>query len=424
MSSEVSKTAPSLPLFRTEALARFSASPWQPPLLSKPISGPLFASFAVFATSALVAFATTYEFARKELATGYLTPVAGWSQVRAQSFAIVRRRLVEAGDIVEAGDVLYELGSGDGLEAGTSVEGKLLDELRQRRAALEAQLPVIGARAQNDLVLKESERTATGQQVQHLEAEIRSLEARRAIARQQHLRGRSLQNKGALSESDVMALADQVETLSAHIAAPRRELVRLQSSLRSHQEQVRQLELARQQEENVVLERIHALAMEESRLRGRESGTVLSPRAGRVASVRAGLGDWVTPGDALLDILPTDAKLKARLFVSSLGIGAIEIGQAVRVYLDAFPYERHGAQHGQVLSISETTLEEKQQPTATSLSAAMFQVDVEFPNGFGLSPAQRQSLRPGMTVSADLVRDYGTLVDWLLEPLRGAAKRL
>lgn len=414
----------SQPLFRAEAFSRFSASPWQPPLLSKPISGPLFGSLAVFATAALVVFATIYEFARKEMATGHLTPVGGWSQVRAQWSAIVRGRLVEAGSIVEAGDVLYELGSGDGLEAGTSVEGKLLDDIYQRRAALEAQLPVIEARARNALALKEGERAAAAQQVRHLEAEIRSLESRRAIARQQHRRGQSLRSRGALAESDAMELADRVEMLSALIAAPRRELVRLQSSLRSHQEQVHQLELSRRQEENAVLERIHALAMEESRLRARESGTVLAPRAGRVASVRAGPGDWVAPGDALLDILPADAELKARLFVSSLGIGAIETGQAVRVYLDAFPCERHGAQHGQVLSISETTLEERQRPTATSPSAAMFRIDVGFPDGFRLSPAQRRSLRPGMTVSADLVRDYGTLVDWLLEPLRGATKRL
>ena len=302
---------------RAEALARFSASPWQPSLLSKPISGPLFGSFAVFATAALVVFATNCEFAREEMATGYLTPVDGWSQVRAQWSAIVRRRLVDAGDIVEVGDARYELASGDGLSAGTSVEGKLLDDVRQRRVALEAQLPVIQARAQNALALKEGEKAAAEQQVAHLQAETRSLEARHAIARQQHRRGQNLRSRGALSESDAMELADRVEMLSALIAAPRRELVRLQTCLRSHHEQVHRLELVRRQEENAVLERIHALSMEESRLRARESGIVLAPRAGRVASVRAGPGDWVAPGDALQDIVPTDAKLRARLFVCS-----------------------------------------------------------------------------------------------------------
>ena len=55
---------------------------------------------------------------------------------------------------------------------------------------------------------------------------------------------------------------------------------------------------------------------------------------------------------------------------------------------------------------------------------AHYRVDVEFPRGFALTPAQAQALRPGMTVTADLVRDYGTLVDWILEPLQGAARRL
>ena len=208
------------------------------------------------------------------------------------------------------------------------MDGKLLDDVRQRRVALEAQLPVIQARAQNALALKEGEKAAAEQQVAHLQAETRSLEARHAIARQQHRRGQNLRSRGALSESDAMEFADRVEMLSALIAAPRRELVRLQTCLRSHQEQVHRLELVPRQEENAVLERIHALSMEESRLRARESGIVLAPRAGRVASVRAGPGDWVAPCDALQDIVPTDAELRARLFVSSVGTGAIEMGQA------------------------------------------------------------------------------------------------
>ena len=159
--------------------------------------------------------------------------------------------------------------------------------------------------------------------------------------------------------------------------------------------------------------------MEDARIRVRDATHVLAPRSGRVASVRLSEGDWVRPGDALLDILPIDVDLKARLLVRSSSMGLVEIGQEVRVYLDAFPYERHGAQAGRVASISETTL-----GTGGYGDEGFFRIDVEFPHGFNLSAAQRQSLRPGMTVSADLVRDYGTLLDWLLEPMRGAASRL
>ena len=54
----------------------------------------------------------------------------------------------------------------------------------------------------------------------------------------------------------------------------------------------------------------------------------------------------------------------------------------------------------------------------------MYRIDVGFPAGFDLLPEQVRALRPGMSVTADLVYDYGTLVDWLLEPLRGTVRRL
>ena len=175
---ESRKTASPLPLFREAAFARFRNSPWQQPLLSKPLSGLFIATSALLAMLALIAFATTFKFARKELAMGHLTPVAGWSRVSAQSFAVVHRRFVEAGDLVETGDVLYELASGDGLDAGVSVEARLLEELNDKRATLAAQLSAIQSQFENERALMKHERAATEQQVRLLDAEIRSHSAR------------------------------------------------------------------------------------------------------------------------------------------------------------------------------------------------------------------------------------------------------
>ena len=126
----------------------------------------------------------------------------------------------------------------------------------------------------------------------------------------------------------------------------------------------------------------------------------------------------MTPGGWLLDILPHDGLLRARLFAPSAAIGNVDVGQMVRVHLDAFPYERHGAQLGRVISISESSLEDPGGRDAPS-----FQVDVEFPKGFALRSERLTALRPGMTVTADFLGARGTLLDWALESLRGAAER-
>ena len=73
-----------------------------------------------------------------------------------------------------------------------------------------------------------------------------------------------------------------------------------------------------------------------------------------MASMQVEVGDGVQPGQVLLDIVPRDSVLQARLFAPSAALGFVEPGKTVRVYLDAFPYERHGVQVGEILSISQT----------------------------------------------------------------------
>ena len=77
-----------------------------------------------------------------------------------------------------------------------------------------------------------------------------------------------------------------------------------------------------------------------------------------------------------------------------------------------------------VAAVSESTLSPGEAPFGHDPGLPLFQVDVAFPNGFNLEPAHTSALRPGMTVTADLVRDRRTLVDWVLEPVRGTIRRL
>ena len=103
-------------LFREESRSRNRAEPWQPPLLSKTPSGLGMGLLAVLAAGSLMAFAMTFQFAQKEQVRGYLTPASGWSRVLATDPAVVEKCLVASGDTVQAGDVLLELSSGEGLD--------------------------------------------------------------------------------------------------------------------------------------------------------------------------------------------------------------------------------------------------------------------------------------------------------------------
>ena len=121
-------------LFRDEALARFRVSAWQPPLLSRPLSGYALAVFSLVAGALLLTFASTFEFARKEQVSGYLTPADGWARINAKSFGVVRQRFVAPGEAVQPGQPLLELSPGDGLSEAVTVQERMLEDVDGRRA--------------------------------------------------------------------------------------------------------------------------------------------------------------------------------------------------------------------------------------------------------------------------------------------------
>lgn len=415
-------------LFRDEVFDRFRRSPWQPPLLSKPISGLTLAVSSLLVTLTMVIFAGNFSFAQKQTATGYLTPVQGWISVSAQSTAVILECKVSEGDLVQRGQVLFELNSNQGLGEGISVGSKLLEDIAVRRGLLNTQLATLKAQYENDRALETSQLKALMDQMSHFRSEIESHTRRLEIAENEHAKGRSLVAQDILSDTDLLRLADGVEARRATVLASKRELTSAQSMHESSQRKLTHLELDRKEREAEIQDRLLALAMEESIIRAREEAKVLAPKRGRIASIGVEEGDWVTAGDRLLDILPSEGQLKVRMIVDAAAVGDVEIGQEARVYLDAFPYEQYGVQLGRISSISETSLDIDDSFVGTQISgqtrAKAFQVDVEFPEGFSLEESERRALRPGMTVSVDVIRDYGTLIDWALRPFRRTIKRI
>ena len=411
-------------LFREEAVERFRTAPWQPPLLSRPVSGYLLLLLVGTVSATLCGFAVSFEFARKERAQGLLAPVDGWTRVTARSFAVVRSRSVDAGGRVEVGDVLFELTSPNGLEQGLTLEEKLIDEIEGRREALQTELRLIGSQYRNDQKRLAHEGDFNRDELARVESQIEFHTTRLNIARRRHEDALQLHAASVLPSTDVLTLLDAVKSQELPLSEKKREAERLRSSLADMENRLQHLRIGVKLRQVAVREQLHALAMEESRIRGVGSARVLAPRKGVVASVRVREGDRVQPGQTLLDILPDDRQLLARLFAPSTAMAMIEVGQEVRVYLDAFPHESHGAQAGRVAAVSESTLAPDEVPFGHDPGLPLFQVDVTFPNGFNLEPEHTSALRPGMTVTADLVRDRGTLIDWVLEPARNTVGRL
>jgi len=139
---------------------------------------------------------------------------------------------------------------------------------------------------------------------------------------------------------------------------------------------------------------------------------IAAPVAGEVASVPARPGALLEPARAVAILRPAGA-LRVVLLVPDRAIGFVEPGDRVRVHVDAFPSRRHGALAGFVERVAEAPVTAAEAGAPAPLVEGGYRVEVRLE-----SAAAAAALKPGMTLSADVLRDRRRIVDWLIEPTR------
>jgi len=151
---------------------------------------------------------------------------------------------------------------------------------------------------------------------------------------------------------------------------------------------------------------------------------VLAPVAGRIAALPVAAGQPLAPNATLAVITPLAGRLEAELLAPSRAAGFIELGQDVRLQLQAFPYQRFGTVRGTVKTVSTTVLgpSEISIPGLT-IQEPIFRVRVALSREAIDAYGKSYPLQPGMLLSADIVFDRRNLLQWLFDPLYAVRRR-
>jgi len=137
--------------------------------------------------------------------------------------------------------------------------------------------------------------------------------------------------------------------------------------------------------------------------------TVRAAIAGVVSETRpTRVGDYVTQGDVLCTIVPTNAELEVELAVPNARIAFVEPGLTVKYKVDAFPYRDYGMLRGVVLSVSPGAVGEGD-VYAVRGSLDCDHYDVE---------GRRYPLKPGMSATAELVTETKSILAVVIDRLR------
>ena len=416
------------PLFRDEALqARQGAWLGRVQVL-RPLSLDL-VTVGVLAVALLVgAFLALAQYTRKATVDGALAPDRGLIRLVPPEAATVIERRVAEGQSVKAGEVLFVLA----LERPrllADAQAEVRRSLSERQRSLQE-----AARQQDSLAA--AQLAALDRRLQTLEAEQAQVDGelalqqqRLALAQQAQGRLEALRRDNFISDAQVLAKQEEVLGLRAQQQALQRQRLALQRERAQLEGERRSLPLLARSTQGSLERDLAELTREAAEQDSERRLIVRAPQDGLLSAVLAEPGQSVSPASALASLVPQGAVLQAQLYAPSSAVGFVRPGQAVRLRLEAFPYQKFGPLEGRVLQVSRTPLAAGELATQALAAAqaarageALFRITVALDEA---AVAQwPQPLAAGMRLQADVLLERRRLVEWLFEPLFGLRQRM
>jgi membrane fusion protein len=117
--------------------------------------------------------------------------------------------------------------------------------------------------------------------------------------------------------------------------------------------------------------------------------------------------------------VPAKAEARVELYVPTAAVGFIRPGQEVRLAIDAFPYQQFGTVTARVVDVSAATIA-RQGPTGF---VPVYLVTAKLPRPWIKAFGRHQALAPGMTLTARIVTENRSLLEWLFQPIFAVRNR-
>ena len=220
-------------------------------------------------------------------------------------------------------------------------------------------------------------------------------------------------------EQDLQAQLSTANSLKAAIQNSEKRLAQISSNYKQqlHNERVEaqsqwekvSQELAKQQHKNTQLE-------------------LKAPQAGIIKDLATHtLGTVVSPGTILMTLVPVNEPLQAEVQIKNEDVGFVHEGQAVKVKLAAYPFQKYGMVEGKIIHVGADA-NDGQQNQAKSGSQDQGNSQQQMSTYKAIVTLQSQTLSasgkqfqitPGMQVVAEINQGTRTVMEYLLSPVQG-----
>lgn len=413
-------------LFRKEAMDAHRGN-WMGNIhVATPLSRWVWTALSVTLAAAIVCFLVFGHYTQRASVNGQLVPTTGLLGVTSVATGTVTRVFVHAGDTVHQGDRLLEISSDRNSVRMGSMRADISIQLHGQLTQLRENLATQKKRtAQQADALKDKIRLLHSQQTQ-VQVQL-ILQAQKVASAQTLLdRIRPLLDKGYVSVLQV----DQQHTALLNAKTQRKALMRQQLDIRQQiravHQKLQQLPLDLATQTNIIAGKVAGLKQQLAKNEAKRASILRAARDGVVATLLTKVGQHVATGQSLASIVPQGATLEAQLLVPSRAVGFVDPGSDVVLRYQAYPYQKFGQQYGQVDSISRSALSPQEVVALTGQQPKqpLYRVKVVLDRQNVLAYGKPQALKPGMVLSADILMDRRSLIEWVFEPLYGIGQRL
>ena len=422
--------------------------------LAQPISAWLIAVVAAFIAIALISFIVKGSITKKARVTGITIPFGGSISVSAPNAGTLIRSLIKEGDSVVAGQTLFEISTerqGDKGEITALVGQQLVN--RQQSLRSEERLR---SEQSND------KKQALMQRLSNLSAEASQLEQEIILAQRRHSLAQdslnkylTLQSNGYVSGAQVQQKQEDVIDIATRLSNLQRSKLQLQANQFALQNEQNGLENSLATDRTQLQRAAASLQQEIAENHNRKANFITASQAGTITTLTNQTGQSITAGQVLATLIPhlnkvkddgnsndntqLDNQLEAHLYAPSRTAGFVAKGQQVLIRYQAYPYQKFGLQKGIVTDVSSTPFAPNELPSnlaSTILSnaqqsilgfnssEALYRIKVKLDRQTIDAYGQTQTVKPGMTLKADVLQDRRKIWEWIAEPVLAVSHSL
>lgn len=410
-------------LFRREAVHHATRRLAGTVILATPLSVKTLGLFLAAVLFAAAGFAANASYARKATVIGYLVPDQGMIRATSQTAGTLKTVIVREGDMVKAGDRIAELA----LSTETA-DGNVSDLISK---SLNAEVEAARNKVKSRQAQLEVERQQSAIRLSKANSELKQLATQVAlqekqvkIARSQLAIGEEVARKRLMPLRELEARRSAALTAEQELAGHRRQQTSVERDIADIKARLASipLEISAAQSEAQTAEA--SLQQRKAESEARRAQFVTAPVSGRIAALPVAAGQTIASGGTVAVIVPEGGRLEAELLAPSRSIGFVKQGQEVALSLEAFPYQRFGTVPGTIRTVSTTVIGPNEVGfQGLKVEEPVFRIRVSLARDAMQAYGQDIPMQPGMLVSAEIVFDRRSLIQWLFDPIYAVGQR-